>query len=227
VLVSRAPIRVEGRRLRAIRLSLAAATSALALLVVAFVAWLVAQLAALALLALLAGLCAVGAIVITARHTWRRFNRRGRLLFGLPVVLGLLAALLAGLGLPGASVAGVAAGIALVATIAVGVVARPAVTPVFGLAPARVDASFLRSEEPAESLTVVLDQGGVHFGADDASGSEVWRAEEIAAVRLDDEGECLVLRVADRLGDEIAVEIDPGFRTSAEKLVEHLDVSRR
>ncbi|MCC6553070.1 MAG: hypothetical protein IT372_08620 [Polyangiaceae bacterium] len=223
----RAPIRVEGRRLRAVRLSPAAAAIALALLVASLVGWIASLLTAIAPLGALSGLCGAAAFVIAARHTWRRLTRPGRVLFGLPAALFLLSFSLAAFELPGASAAGMAGGVALIVAIALGVVGQPALSVSHGLARARVDPSFLRSEEPAEPLPVVLDERGLHFGADGADSSELWRGEEIATAELGEDGDRLVLRITDRVGDEIAVELAPGSRAAAEEIVERLGVRRR
>ena len=222
-----APIRVEGRRLRAIRVSPTTAAVALALLVVAFVAWIASMLTTIAVLSAVAGVAGAGAVVMAARYTWRRLTRRGRLLFGLPAALFPVAFILAALGLPGATVVGYAAAVVMIGAIGFGVVARPSMSATLALARARVDSSLVRSEEATEALPVVLDERGMQFGVEGADGSEMWRHEEIASARVDEGGERTVLRVTDRVGDEIAVEVGEGYRAAAVEMVERVSWGRR
>lgn len=215
------PIRVEGRRLRAIRLSPVAAGVTLLLLVIAFVAWIVSFLISVPEVGLIGFVLALPAVGIAAHHTWKRFNRPGRILFGLPVALMLLALVLALMEFPWASVIGVLAAFAFVIMVAVGIVGRAAL-PTRGFGHARVDPAFVRSEAPADPLAVVLDSRGIVFEDGGPEGAEIWRFEEVAAARLQEDGERLTLRLVDRLGDEIAVELEPGSHTRASKITAHL-----
>ena len=180
MIAPRAPIQLEGRRLREIRLAPATTASGLALLVLAFVVWILSLFLGSAALATLAGVCAAAAVLIAAAYTWRRLTRRGRFLFGLPAALLPLGLALGALQVPGANIAGFAGALALLAAIALGVVARPSAGATFSLARASVDASLLRSEEPAETLPLLLDARGLHFAPDDPDHAETWPPDQIA-----------------------------------------------
>jgi hypothetical protein len=215
-----APIRVEGRRLREIQVSPKVAATALALLLVAFVAWIASMLTTSAPLAAIAGVAGAGAVVMAALHTWRRLTRRGRWVFGVPIALLPIAFVFATLGLPGATVIGYAAAFSVVIAIGLGVAGRPGMSATFALARAQVDASLVRSEEPSEAVTLLLDEQGLQLG------EETWALGEIATARLDTRGARPALRVTDRMGDEIAVEVEEGSVAGALEVVERVGGGR-
>jgi hypothetical protein len=216
---SDAPVRVEGRRLREIRLRPGVAAAALGLLVIGFVLWVVSLLASSPLLAWLSGAGFSGAILVAGAHTWRRLHRRGKLLFGMPTLLLPIGFALAEAELPGAQAVGYVGAASLLAAIVLGVTARPAAGASLSLARASVVASLVRSEEPAASLTVSLGAEELVFEEEGAESPERWRLEEIASLRLEGSDPDRVLRARDRVEDEIAVQLAPASVWEAERLV--------
>jgi MFS family permease len=209
-------LRIEGRRLRAIRLSPASTAAGLALVVLALVGWIASVLLDLPLLGGLASASAFCAMALLAVHMWRRLRAKGRVLFFLPAALISIAITLAQLGLPFATLFAWCGGIAFLVAIAFGLVPRGGVAMAsaqLNLVRASAEPSLLRSELPAEHLALELDERELRFGDDD-----VWRVEEIASAHLEP-GFPLVLRVADRIGDEIAIEVDPDSNAAAKALV--------
>src|SRR5689334_18899348 len=104
-----AEIRIDGRRLRPIRLSPVTAAIALALLVVGFVLRVVAMMFGLAALGTFAGLAMLSALFVTLPYAWSRLTAKGRILLGAPVVCTAAACVFVAFDLPGATVLGLVA----------------------------------------------------------------------------------------------------------------------
>lgn len=186
----------------------------LALVVTALVAWVASALFTWPWLGALASLASFSAMSLLALYVWKRLVPKGRVLFGLPAVLvsvGLL--LFPFVPAPWPLVVTGAGAAALLVAVVLGITPRAGmVSTQLNLMRGAIAPSLLRSDAPGGAITLRLDGDRLELG------DETWELAMLAGARLEARARP-VLRVSDRIGDEVAVEVDAESLAAAQELV--------